>query len=213
VVVRSLRGPQGTELGLVQRAVVQSCRDLPQMTDPLEVELTLSSAVPPGVADEKFWVELIDHAVSLPSRRNTALLRAMAVLLTGRPGEWAVAFAPPVVDSLGVRGAWICDRSLDAGYLALLCTYAHGDDEHAMVFLIDEVAGGVIRNAFVTRDVAVARERMGRQGALEEINPEAAHWLLAKSYDRLDRRPGLTVDPEVHRTRLIANRRIALAFG
>jgi hypothetical protein len=183
------------------------------MTDPLEVELTLSSAVPPGVADEKFWVELIDHAVSLPSRRNTALLRAMAVLLTGRPGEWAVAFAPPVVDSLGVRGAWICDRSLDAGYLALLCTYAHGDDEHAMVFLIDEVAGGVIRNAFVTRDVTVAAERMARQGTLDEINPEAAHWLLAKSYSRLDRRPALTVDPEVHRTRLIANRRIALAFG
>jgi len=197
----------------MQDAVVRACRDLPQTTDPLEVELTLSSAVPPGVADEKFWVELIDHAVSLPSRRNAALLRAMAVLLTGRPGEWAVAFAPPVVDSLSVRGSWICDRSLDAGYLALLCTYAHGDDEHAMVFLIDEVAGGVIRNAFVTRDVVVATDRMSGQGALEPINPEAAHWLLAKSYHRLDRRPGLAVDPEVHRTRLIANRRIALAFG
>jgi hypothetical protein len=212
-VERSLRGPQGTDFGPAWSAVVQACRDLPQITDPLEVELTLSSAVPPGVADEKFWVELIDHAVSLPSRRNAALLRAMAVLLTGRPGEWAVAFAPPVVDSLSVRGAWICDRSLDAGYLALLCTYAHGDDEHAMVFLIDEVAGGVIRNAFVTRDVEVATERMARQGTLEEINPAAAHWLLAKSYHRLDRRPGLTVDPEVHRTRLVANRRIALAFG
>jgi hypothetical protein len=54
---------------------------------------------------------------------------------------------------------------------------------------------------------------MGRQGTLEAINPEAAHWLLAKSYSRLDRRPWLTVDPEVHRTRLVANRRIALAFG
>jgi hypothetical protein len=183
------------------------------MTDPLEVELTLSSAVPPGVADEKFWVELIDHAVTLPSRRNLALLRAMAVLLTGRPGEWAVAFAPPVVDSLRVCGSWICDRSLDAGYLALLCTYAHGADEHAMVFLVDEVAGGVVRNAFVTRDVVVAAERMAGQGTLEAISPEAAHWLLAKSYDRLDRRSGVTVDPEVHRTRLIANRRIALAFG
>ena len=82
-----------------------------------------------------------------------------------------------------------------------------------MVFLIDEVTGGVIRNAFVTRDVLVAREQMGRQGTLEAINPEAAHWLLAKSYSRLDRRPWLTVDPEVHRTRLVANRRIALAFG
>jgi hypothetical protein len=213
VVVPTLPGPHGTDLGLAQRTVVRACRDLPQMTDPLEVELTLSSAVPPGVADEKFWVELIDHTVSLPSRRNLALLRAMAVLLTGRPGEWAVAFAPPVVDSLTVRGAWICDRSLDAGYLALLCTYAHGDDEHAMVFLVDEVAGGVVRNAFVTRDVVVAAERMAGQGALEEITPEAAHWLLAKSYNRLDRRPGLVVDPEVHRTRLIANRRIALAFG
>ncbi|PRY36390.1 hypothetical protein CLV43_112320 [Umezawaea tangerina] len=213
MVVRSLRGPQGTELDDVQRAVVQACRDLPQTSDPLEVELTLSSAVPPGVADEKFWVGLIDHALSLPSRRNLALLRAMAVLLTGRPREWAMVVAPPVADSLRVRSSWICDRSLDAGYLALLCTYAHGVDEHAMVFLIDEVAGGVIRNAFVTRDVVVATERMAGQGTLESINPEAAHWLLAKSYDRLDRWPALTVDPEVHRTRLVANRRIVLAFG
>lgn len=213
MVVGSLSGPQGTELDDVQRAVVEACRDLPQTTDPLEVELTLSSAVPPGAADEKFWVGLIDHVVSLPSRRNHALLQAMAVLLTGRPREWALVVAPPVVDSLRVRRSWICDRSLDAGYLALLCTYAHDDDEHAMVFLIDEVAGGVIKNAFVTRDVAVATERMAGQGTLEPISPEAAHWLLAKSYSRLDRRPALVVDPEVHRTRLVANRRIVLAFG
>jgi hypothetical protein len=213
VVVRTLRGPQGTELSPAQRAVVQACRELPQLGDPLEIELTLSSSVMIGIADEKFWVGLVDHAVSLPSRRNRALLQAMAVLLTGRPREWALAVAPPVVDSLSVRGAWICDRSLDAGYLALLCAYAHGDEEHAIVFLIDEVTGGVIRNAFVTRDVLVAREQMGRQGTLQAINPEAAHWLLAKSYSRLDRRPWLTVDPEVHRTRLVANRRIALAFG
>lgn len=212
MVVRTLNGPQGTVLGPVQQAVVHGCRGLPQLTDPLEIELTLSSSVGDG-ADEKFWAGLVDHAVALPSRRNQALLQAMAVLLTGRPREWALAAASPVVDTLSVGGSWICDRSLDAGYLALLCGYAHGDQEHAMVFLVDEVAGGIIRNAFVTRDVTAAHVEMAKQGALEQIPAEAAHWLLAKSYDRLDRRPWLVVDPEVRRTRLLANRRIALAFG
>lgn len=210
--VRALNSPQGTVLSPAQQAVVHGCRGLPQLSDPLEIELTLSSSVP-GPADEKFWAGLVDHAVSLPSRRNRALLEAMAVLLTGRPREWALAAAPPVVDSLTVGGSWICDRSLDAGYLALLCAYAHGDEEHAMVFLIDEVAGGIVRNAFVTKDVGEARAQLAEQGTLAAIPAEAAHWLLTKSYDRLNRRPWLVVDPEVHRTRLLAQRRIVLAFG
>ncbi|MEU5690325.1 hypothetical protein [Actinosynnema sp. NPDC020468] len=204
--------PQGTPLTSEQRAVVERCRSLPQLTDPLEVELTLSGAVADTVADEEFWAGLVAHAASLPSRRNRALLGAMAAVLTGRPREWAAAHTPVDVP-LAVGGAWICDRSVDAGYLALLCGYAFSSAEHAMVFLIDELAGGTVRKAFVTRDVALARARLAEQGPFEPIGAEAAHWLLAKSYDRLDRRGEPAADPDVRRTRLLAARRIALAFG
>ncbi|MFI9006666.1 hypothetical protein ACIGNX_05460 [Actinosynnema sp. NPDC053489] len=204
---------QGTPLTTAQRQVVHRCRALPQLLDPLEAELTVSSAVADVRPDEEFWAGLIEHAVSLPSRRNHALLGVLAAALTGRPREWAAGAVPPAGPPLTVGGAWICDRSLDAGYLALICAYGFAADEHAMVFLIDELAGGEVRTAFVTRDVTTARHRLADQGPLTKIGAEAAHWLLAKSYDRLDRNADADVDPEVRRTRLLAGRRIALAFG
>ncbi|MFD1147428.1 hypothetical protein [Saccharothrix hoggarensis] len=208
-----VRRPRGTPLTAAQREVVHRCRALPQLLDPLEAELTVSSAVADVRPDEEFWAGLIDHAVSLPSRRNHALLRVLAAVLTGRPREWAANAVTPAGPPLAVGGAWICDRSLDAGYLALICEYRFGRDEHAMVFLIDELTGGMIRTAFVTRDVDTARRRLAEQGVLNPIGAEAAHWLLAKSYDRLDRGAVAEVDVEVRRTRLLAGRRIALAFG
>jgi hypothetical protein len=48
---------------------------------------------------------------------------------------------------------------------------------------------------------------------LELITPVAAHWLLSRSYDRFERRPGLGVSMDVHQTRLVARRRIALAMN
>ena len=189
------------------------CRTLAQLLDPLAAELTVSTAVAEVRPDEEFWAGVIEHAVSLPSRRNHALLRVLAAVLTGRPREWAASAVPPAGPALTVGGAWICDRSLDAGYLALICTYAFVGDEHAMVFLIDELAGGTIRTAFVTRDVTTARDRLSDQGLLIPIGAEAAHWLLAKSYHRLDRNADAAIDPDVQRTRLLADRRIALAFG
>ncbi|WP_433269358.1 hypothetical protein ACQPZF_06740 [Actinosynnema sp. CS-041913] len=204
--------PLGTPLSPVQRQVVDRCRALPQLTDPLDAELVVSSAVADVVTDEEFWAGIIEHAVSLPSRRNDRLLRVLAAMLTGRPREWASDAVCPAGPALDVGGSWICDRSIDAGYLALICVYRFVD-EHAMVFLIDELSGGMVRKAFVTRDVDVARRRLAEQGPLNEIGAEAAHWLLAKSYDRLDRTPEVRVDSEVRRTRLLAGRRIALAFG
>ncbi|WP_447006046.1 hypothetical protein ACRAKI_06000 [Saccharothrix isguenensis] len=208
-----VRRPQGTPLTEEQQRVVHRCRALPQLLDPLEAELTVSTAVADVRPDEEFWAGLIDHAVSLPSRRNHALLRVLAAALTGRPREWAASAVAPARPALKVGGAWICDRSIDAGYLALICTYTFADDEHAMVFLIDELSGGEVRTAFVTRDVTTARHRLADQGPLTPIGPEAAHWLLAKSYDRLDRNTDAIVNIEVERTRLLAGRRIALAFG
>ncbi len=205
--------PQGTPLTTVQRQVVHRCRTLPHLLDPLEAELTVSSAVADVRPDEEFWAGLIEYAVSLPSRRNHALLRVLAAVLTGRPREWAANAVPPARPALSVGGAWICDRSIDAGYLALICAYTFAADEHAMVFLIDELAGGVIRTAFVTRNVDTARRRLSEQGPLTPIGAEAAHWLLAKSYNRLDRNAALDVHDDVRRTRLLAGRRIALAFG
>ncbi|MCE6993453.1 hypothetical protein LZG04_01315 [Saccharothrix sp. S26] len=205
--------PQGTPLTVAQRRVVHRCRALPQLLDPLEAELTVSSAVADLQPDEEFWAGLIEHAVSLPSRRNHALLRVLAAVLTGRPREWAASAVTPAGPALTVGGAWICDRSIDAGYLALICTYTFASDEHAMVFLIDELAGGEVRTAFVTRDVTTARDRLSDQGPLTPIGTEAAHWLLAKSYHRLDRNADAVIDADVRRTRLLAGRRIALAFG
>ncbi|MBB5957587.1 hypothetical protein FHS29_004182 [Saccharothrix tamanrassetensis] len=204
--------PLGTPLTPAQRRVVDRCRVLPQLLDPLEAELTVSSAVADVATDEEFWAGIIEHAVSLPSRRNDQLLRVLAAMLTGRPREWAAGAVVPMGPALTVGEAWICDRSLDAGYLALICAYRFSA-EHAMVFLIDELAGGIVRRAFVTRDVDVARRRLAEQGPLNGIGAEAAHWLLARSYERLDRNPELRVDADVRRTRLLAGRRIALAFG
>jgi hypothetical protein len=194
---------------------------LPQLVDPVDVELTVSDSVATTAVDENFWAGLVAHAAAVPSRRSNALLRAMAALLPGRPGEWAMdAVVSPLEPPWGSRigrlafgECWIGDRSVDAGYLTLVCCYSYGDEEHAMVFLLDEMKGGVVQNAFVTRDPAEARTRLADHAPLGPITAEAAHWLLEKSYARLDKRPGLDVEPDVHRTRLLARRRIALALS
>lgn len=204
--------PQGTRLSSAQRAVVRRCRPLPYLADPLERELVVSGAVADLRPDDEFWAGVIEHAVSVPNRRNHALLRVLAALLTGLPREWAAGAAAPAGPALAVGDAWVCDRSIDAGYLGLICAYRFAADAHAMVFLIDELEGGVVRNAFVTRDVDTARQRLARHGPLIPTAADAAHWLLAKSYDRLDR-SSVTPGGDVRRTRLLARRRIALAFG
>ncbi|MGM1057944.1 hypothetical protein [Saccharothrix sp. Mg75] len=204
--------PLGTPLTPAQHRVVLRCRTLPQLTDPLEAELTVSTAVADARPDEEFWAGLIEHAVSYPSLRNHALLRVLAATLTGRPRDWAAGAVLPATPPLTAGGAWICDRSLDAGYLALVCDYAFAGDEHAMVFLIDELSGGVVRKAFVTRNHLAARTDLASRGELTAIGTEAAHWLLARSYHRLDRDTRMAVDVDVQRTRLLVDRRIALAF-
>ncbi|MEU7529707.1 hypothetical protein AB0A74_28535 [Saccharothrix sp. NPDC042600] len=204
--------PQGTPLTPAQRRFLDRCRALPHLADPLDAELTVSTAVSDLTADEHFWAGVIDHATTRPTRRNDRLLRLLAAMLTGRPREWAANAVPAAGPPLSAGGSWICDRSLDAGYLALLCTYRF-TDEHAMVFLIDELSGGVVRKAFVTRNVTTARERLAEQGHLHAIGPEAAHWVLQRAYARFDRNPVIKVDPDLHHTNLLARRRIALGFG
>ncbi|GGU26692.1 hypothetical protein GCM10010178_18870 [Lentzea flava] len=203
----------------MQQAVVDAGRPLPQLTDPLEVELLVSAFVGPFADNEELWEVVVHHLKEVPSRRSAALLTALGHLLPGRPGGWAKEAAreqgAPVWDmgALTFGECWIGDRSIDAGYLALLCSYAYGDEPHAMVFMIDEISGGLTRHAFLTRRVEEALERLKGQVRLESITAEAAHWLLSRSYDRFERRPGLGFGLDVHHTRLVARRRIALAMN
>jgi hypothetical protein len=203
----------------MQQAVVDAGRPLPQLTDPLEVELQVSAFVGPLAGNEELWEVVVGHLRDVPSRRSAALLTALGHLLPGRPGQWALQAAqeqqgPPWdLRALTFGDCWIGDRSLDAGYLALLCSYAYGDEPHAMVFMIDEMSGSLTRHAFLTRHVEEALERLKQQVRLESITPEAAHWLLSRSYDRFERRPGLGVSLDVHHTRLVARRRITLAMN
>ncbi|GAB2859522.1 hypothetical protein [Lentzea nigeriaca] len=203
----------------MQQAVVDVGRPLPQLTDPLEVELQVSAFVGPFADNEVLWEVVVQHLREVPSRRSAALLTALAHLLPGRPGRWAEEAAreqrePPWdLGTLRFGECWVGDRSIDAGYLALLCSYVYGDEPHAMVFMIDEIRGGLTRHAFLTRRVDEALERLKGQVRLESITAESAHWLLSRSYDRFERRPGLGFSLEVHRTRLVARRRIALAMN
>jgi hypothetical protein len=203
----------------MQQAVVDAGRPLPQLTDPLEVELQVSAFVGPFADNEELWEVVVRHLREVPSRRSAALLTALAHLLPGRPAQWAREAAerqqePPWdLETLTFGECWIGDRSIDAGYLALLCSYSYGDEPHAMVFMIDEISGGLTRHAFLTRQVDEALERLKQQVRLESITAEAAHWLLSRSYDRFERRPGLGFGTDVHHTRLVARRRIKLAMN
>jgi len=203
----------------MQQAVVDAGRPLPQLTDPLEVELQVSAFVGPFADNEELWEVVVRHLREVPSRRSAALLTALARLLPGRPGQWAGEAAKEQreprwdLDQLRFGECWIGDRSIDAGYLALLCSYAYGDESHAMVFMIDEISGSLTRHAFLTRRVDEALERLKQQMRLELISAEAAHWLLSRSYDRFERRPGLGASIDVHHTRLVARRRIGLALN
>ncbi|GLY48931.1 hypothetical protein [Lentzea sp. NBRC 102530] len=203
----------------MQQAVVDAGRPLPQLTDPLEVELQVSAVAGPFADNEELWEVVVRHLGEVPSRRSAALLTALGHVLPGRPGNWAREAAKhqpgPQWDlgALSFGECWIGDRSIDAGYLALLCSYAYGDVPHAMVFMIDEISGSLTRHAFLTRQVEEALARLRDEMRLELITPEAAHWLLSRSYDRFERRPGLGVSLDVHQTRLVARRRIALAMN
>ncbi|MFJ8963206.1 hypothetical protein ACIRG5_27845 [Lentzea sp. NPDC102401] len=203
----------------MQQAVVDAGRPLPQLTDPLEVELQVSSFAGPFADNEELWEVVVRHLEEVPSRRSAALLTALGHLLPGRAGVWAREAArhqdEPQWDlgALSFGECWIGDRSIDAGYLALLCSYSYGESPHAMVFMIDEISGSLTRHAFLTRQVEEALARLREEMRLELITPVAAHWLLSRSYDRFERRPGLGVSMDVHQTRLVARRRIALAMN
>lgn len=201
-----------------QRAVVDAARQLPQLTDPLDVEVALSAAVAPAL-DEDVWPGVIANAVAVPSRRSLALLRAVAVLV---PGSGAAAAADGLgdlpepgwlaaLDGLVVGECWVVDQRSEEGHQTLLCTYSYGDEAHAGLYLVDENLGGVVKNAFITKDVETARTMLGEHGAVEEIAADEAHRRLAEAYGKVDGGPGLGIDPDVYVVKLLVSRRIAVA--
>lgn len=204
-------------LSPAQQVVVDAARQLPQLTDPLEVEITLSAAVAP-VQDDP-WAAVIANAVAVPSRRSLALLRAVAALV---PGSSAAAEADKLtgvpepawteaITGLELGECWLVDRTEDAAYQTLLCTYSYGDQVHAGVYLIDEQLDGMVKNAFVTRDVTSAKTMLADHGEVEPIDVAEAHRQLGEAYAKLDGGPGLGIDPDAYVVRLLALRRVALA--
>jgi hypothetical protein len=200
-----------------QQAVVDAARQLPQLTDPLEVEIALSASVAPSQDDP--WAGVIANAAAVPSRRSLALLRAVAAMV---PGSSAAAEADKLADvpepawasaitQLQLDECWLVDQTADAAYQTLLCTYRYGDQVHAGVYLIDEQLNGSVKNAFVTRDVESAKTMLADHGEVESITAVEAHRQLGEAYAKLDGGPGLGIDPDAYLVRLLALRRVELA--
>src|SRR4051794_3735268 len=78
-----------TRLTPMQQAGGDAGRPLPQLTDPLEVELQVSSFAGPFADNEELWEVVVRHLQEVPSRRSAALLTALGHLLPGRSGMWA----------------------------------------------------------------------------------------------------------------------------
>jgi hypothetical protein len=201
-----------------QQAVVDAARQLPQLTDPLDVEVALSAAVAPAL-DEDVWPGVVANAVAVPSRRSLALLRAVAVLVpesdASTHADQLADQAEPAwrdaVDGLAVGECWVVDQRAEEGHQTLLCTYYYGDQVHAGLYLIDDNLAGVVKNAFITKDVDTAKTMLANYGAVEEIPAKAAHEQLAEAYGKVDGGPGLGIDPDVYVVKLLVSRRIALA--
>jgi len=201
-----------------QQAVVDAARQLPQFTDPLDVEVALSAAVAPA-REEDVWPGVVANAVAVPSRRSLALLRAVTELVPeveagveadklGDQGEPAWREA---IGRLVVGECWVVDLRAEEGHQTLLCTYSYGEDVHAGLYLVDDNLGGVVKNAFITKDVATARTMLDAYGAVEEIAADEAHRRLAEAYGKVDGGPGLGIDPDVYVVELLVARRIRLA--
>jgi len=215
--VKSHRGALPS-LTPAQQAVVDAARQLPQFTDPLDVEVALSAAVAPA-REEDVWPGVVANAVAVPSRRSLALLRAVTVLVPeveaeveadklGDQGEPAWREA---IGRLVVGECWVVDLRAEEGHQTLLCTYSYGEDVHAGLYLVDDNLGGVVKNAFITKDVATARTMLDAYGAVEEIAADEAHRRLAEAYGKVDGGPGLGIDPDVYVVELLVARRIRLA--
>jgi hypothetical protein len=214
--VKSHRGALPPLTG-AQQAVVDAARQLPQFTDPLDVEVALSAAVAPA-QDEDVWTGVIANAAAVPSRRSQALLRAVAVLVPeSKAAEEADKLDQPepvwkaALEGLTTGDCWMVDQRAEEGHQTLLCTYYYGDQVHAGLYLIDDNLAGVVKNAFITKDVDTAKTMLANYGAVEEIPAKAAHERLAEAYGKVDGGPGLGIDPDVYVVKLLVSRRIALA--
>src|SRR5262249_13223960 len=158
--------------------------DRPGLADPDALRFDASTEHP-------LWQDVVDAAVSTPSRRSVSLLRAMAAIL-GEPDVCAAATAG--ADTLAARGigepAWRsqlvivepadCWSWEDVGYTVVLTTYRYGDRLHALCVLADMMMGGVAKNALVTSS---AEQILGRFPGLEPVPVGCAHRRIAEAYE------------------------------
>jgi hypothetical protein len=161
---------------------------------------------------------VIDHAAATPSRRSLALLRAMAALL---PDAQAAAQAAAQADVLAADdvpeppwtraildlkpdGCWIADDHAQSGYVTVVCAHRYNGRQHAIAVFIDHMMGGLAKNAFATAKLVELVARI----SLVPAPPAEAHRLVADAYRLVYAHPGLPVDPDVHRLRMLVHRRI-----
>lgn len=186
----------------------------PGLTDPRALRFDAST-------EHGLWDSVIQAAAGAPSRRSLALLRAAAVLL---PDAGVAARAAAAADELAASGlaqprwaealsglepdsCWAAE--LGGGYVSVLASYRYGERPHGLCVFIDNAMGGVAKNGFATVEIDGA---LRQWPDLAPVPAPDAHRLIAEAYELTYARRDLPVDPDVHRLRLAALRRVRL-FG
>jgi hypothetical protein len=101
---------------------------------------------------------------------------------------------------------WVCD---EMDYTVVLAAYRYGDRRHGLCVLVDHGMGGVAKNALTTARIEEILERFAD---LAPVPAGYAHRLIAEAFELTYAYRDLPVDPDVHRLRLAAHRRVC-AFG
>jgi len=99
---------------------------------------------------------------------------------------------------------WIADDQAQSGYVTVVCAYRYQGRQHALAVFIDHMMGGLAKNAFATAKPDELQERF----SLVPASPAEAHRRVAEAYRLVYAHPGLPVDPDVHRLRMLVRRRI-----
>ncbi len=176
-----------------------------------------------GKGEQELWTALIGSAVAVSSRRSLALLRGMAAVL---PDHDVASNATAEADKLAAAGiaepdwakqvndlvpgeCWIFDDKDDSGYVIATGEYSYAGREHAISVFINHLSGGCATN--VTASFRT-REMRSRMPLAVTVSSAEAHELIQTAYEQTYQNPFISVDPDVHRLRLLLLRRIRQAI-
>jgi hypothetical protein len=138
--------------------------------------------------------------LAIPARATTAA-DTLAATGLAQP-QWTDALS-----RLDPGPCWIAE--LDAGYINVLTSYGYGGRVHGLCIFIDNAMGRIAKNGFATVKIDEALTKW------PELTPSSrveAHRTIAEAYELTYARRDLPVDPDIHRLRLAALRRVR-AFG